>query len=235
LQRLSTQTYKSIAENPSFGIGFTDLCCGGQWSVVVFTRKIITEIGYFDENFYPAYFEDDDYAIRISKGMLHAVKFDNTHLIHGDRNGSLHYDSSTKKYADQAKEGKDPLVISFEKLVKAGWINSENYIEKKWGAPNTWENDCKSIQALNNKNFTGRGECRRPFDRPFNRSENSLSYWELDDVARKNLLKKTKVVNYISPGVKPLDGIMSTVKNFISIICVIIIMILMRNFVQYHH
>eukprot|EP00596_Hydrurales_sp_CCMP1899_P007639 CAMPEP_0119038176 /NCGR_PEP_ID=MMETSP1177-20130426/6903_1 /TAXON_ID=2985 /ORGANISM="Ochromonas sp, Strain CCMP1899" /LENGTH=200 /DNA_ID=CAMNT_0007000363 /DNA_START=413 /DNA_END=1012 /DNA_ORIENTATION=+ len=178
LQRMSDQVNKKVIKNPLFGIGFTSLCCGGQWSAVIFTRKIISEIGYFDENFFPAYFEDDDYAIRVSKGIMQAVKFDNIPLIHGELNGSIGYYGSTFRYINQVKEGsKDPLVFYAKKLLEAGFINSGVYMKKKWGLTNTWKNDCKSIVAMNNKNFSGRGECKRPFLKPFNRTENSLSYW----------------------------------------------------------
>jgi hypothetical protein len=143
-----------------------------------------------DEKFFPAYFEDDDYAIRTSKGCLKAVKFDNIHLIHGQLNGSLGYYGSTFRYVNEVKKGsKDPRVFYAKKLLTAGLVASGIYMKKKWGVSNTSKNDCKSIKAMNNKNFTGRGECKRPFLKPFNISDNSLSYWELDHFAQSLVLK----------------------------------------------
>lgn len=48
---------------PLFGIGFTNLCCGGQWSAFAITKKMVEKVGLFDENFYPLYFEDFDYGV----------------------------------------------------------------------------------------------------------------------------------------------------------------------------
>ena len=56
-QNISNQMEDNIKQNNNFGIGFTSLCCGSEWSAVMFTRRIIDRIGYFDENFYPAYYE----------------------------------------------------------------------------------------------------------------------------------------------------------------------------------
>lgn len=43
------------------------------YDVFVWTREGVEEIGYFDENFYPAYFEDYEYRMRISAAQ--AVPF----------------------------------------------------------------------------------------------------------------------------------------------------------------
>jgi len=40
---------------------------GGQgWHFIMFSRKVFDTVGYFDENFYPAYYEDNDYIVRYS-------------------------------------------------------------------------------------------------------------------------------------------------------------------------
>lgn len=36
-----------------------------QWSVFVISKKVFTLVGLFDEEFYPAYFEDNDYNYRM--------------------------------------------------------------------------------------------------------------------------------------------------------------------------
>jgi hypothetical protein len=38
---------------------------GHSWHLIAFKRDLFLEIGYFDENFYPAYFEDIDFAFRL--------------------------------------------------------------------------------------------------------------------------------------------------------------------------
>lgn len=37
------------------------------WHLIAFNRRLVDKVGKFDENFYPAYFEDLDYSIRIQK------------------------------------------------------------------------------------------------------------------------------------------------------------------------
>lgn len=37
------------------------------WHLIAFNRRLIDRVGKFDENFYPAYFEDLDFSIRIRK------------------------------------------------------------------------------------------------------------------------------------------------------------------------
>ena len=38
---------------------------GVNWSVFLIRKRLVEEIGYFDENIYPAYFEDNDFAYRM--------------------------------------------------------------------------------------------------------------------------------------------------------------------------
>jgi hypothetical protein len=39
---------------------------GQGWHFIMFNRKVFDTVGYFDEVFYPAYFEDNDYIVRYS-------------------------------------------------------------------------------------------------------------------------------------------------------------------------
>ena len=91
LKTLAEQVEMELIRNEKFGIGFTSLCCGGEWSAVVFTRRMVNKIGLFDENFYPAYYEDDDYGIRVRLSNYQAVKFENTPMLHGMIDGSKDY------------------------------------------------------------------------------------------------------------------------------------------------
>ena len=62
--------------------------CLFVWLCVVVV-VITSLVGYFDENFYPAYYEDDDYAIRIHlSNHFYATKLENTPLMHGEIDGS---------------------------------------------------------------------------------------------------------------------------------------------------
>lgn len=47
--------------NPSWNDGVF------YWHCTAISKKLIDEVGYFDPNFYPIYFEDTDYDLRIAK------------------------------------------------------------------------------------------------------------------------------------------------------------------------
>jgi GT2 family glycosyltransferase len=59
---------------------------------------LVEKIGYFDENYYPAYYEDDDYAIRVHHSGMKAIRFNDTALLHGELDGSLDYLSGIFSY-----------------------------------------------------------------------------------------------------------------------------------------
>jgi glycosyltransferase involved in cell wall biosynthesis len=88
------------------------------WSMVLLSKEcweyFLTNEGHvFDENFYPAYFEDNDFRHRI-------VRLDKSHLHHGD-------DCLTPVIQRNSKTiQKDPSLNS-----KFG--QNKNYYEKKWG------------------------------------------------------------------------------------------------------
>lgn len=43
------------------------------WHLICIKRRTIERIGYFDENFYPAYYEDSDYIRRMELAGIHVV------------------------------------------------------------------------------------------------------------------------------------------------------------------
>lgn len=55
-----------------------------NWSLFVLRPECVAAVGYFDENFYPAYGEDDDYGYRMRLAGLTSkqVHVDSTH-VHG--------------------------------------------------------------------------------------------------------------------------------------------------------
>jgi hypothetical protein len=52
-------------------------------------QRLVNVVGVLDENFYPAYYEDDDYGIRIHLSGLHALQFNNTSKFTGRTHASL--------------------------------------------------------------------------------------------------------------------------------------------------
>lgn len=103
------QTYKvpkqaQVSESPEF-------------SCFMLKKSTVDKIGYFDPNFYPAYFEDNDYHHRLKIAGLHAYKTNQAVYYH--------YGSRTMKQDDEIKA-----------LVNNGYaINREYYIDKWGGLP----------------------------------------------------------------------------------------------------
>ncbi len=177
LRHLSRSVERAIRHDERFGIGFTSLCCGSEWSTVAFTRRLVAVVGLFDENFYPAYYEDDDYAIRVHhSGAFAAARFNNTPLLHGDLDGSKDYLSGlfTQLYL---RPDKSAATDAWRRSHELGVRRSVSYIESKWGIKtgdfkDKNKLDCKSVEGIN-------GRCSTGFSRPFNNPQHSLAHWEL--------------------------------------------------------
>ena len=194
LARIARNVERHLARDPLFGIGFTSLCCGSEWSAVVFTRRVVDRVGLLDENFYPAYYEDDDYAIRVYLSGLKAARFNNTALLHGKIDGSKDYESGVALNLYFAKNKADASVVTWRRLFEAGVVHSERYMRRKWGvdagkkAPKGAKKvDCKSVAGIN-------GACAVPFRSPFNDSLKPLSWWQLEQGGRDAILRKAGVV-----------------------------------------
>jgi len=85
-----------------------------DFSCFMITKKTIEKVGYFDENFWPAYFEDNDYHYRIKLAGLRGVK--------SNKSLYFHFGSMT------IKSGGAIAVISNENYLK-----NQAYFVKKWG------------------------------------------------------------------------------------------------------
>jgi hypothetical protein len=72
-----------VSESLIFNKGFSELIeklqfanewgllTNQAWHCIGFTRKTIEKVGLFDEQFYPAYFEDTDYCYRLKINHIH--------------------------------------------------------------------------------------------------------------------------------------------------------------------
>jgi hypothetical protein len=85
------------------------------WHTIVIGRKTIDTIGEIDENFYPAYYEDNDYMYRMKLADIHNKPF-------GATLPKIDIDVECAGNAMSVKSG---LVVDFEK--------NAAYYEKKWG------------------------------------------------------------------------------------------------------
>lgn len=63
-----------IQELDSSEFDIVETGLGMGWHLIAFNRRVFDTIGWFDENFYPGYFEDVDFGHRLNLGMPNAVK-----------------------------------------------------------------------------------------------------------------------------------------------------------------
>lgn len=194
LSTLAEQVEFALATDDSFGIGFTSLCCGSEWSAVVFTTKVASQAGLMDENFYPAYYEDEDYGIRVRLSGLKAVKFEDTPMHHGELDGSKDYLSGLfdELYLNPKQ---DEASQKWRKSHQRGVQYAHSYLEKKWGVevghfdsrgtfhspPNSVPKlDCKSVEGIN-------GKCHPVYKAPFNNQSMVIKDWSLNAAERAKI------------------------------------------------
>lgn len=91
------------------------------YSLFVITKECIDTVGYFDENFYPAYVEDLDYAKRILLSDLKVEALECSDVFHG--NGSTVGDNHESPFAYFIRECRE--------------LNNKYYHEK-WGINNEY-------------------------------------------------------------------------------------------------
>ena len=87
-----------------------------QFNCFYMNKKCLDTVGYFDENFFPAYVEDDDYRTRVKKSFI-KYKTDV-----GNKDKFYHYSSATVK--------RNPM-YQLKSRVSYG-LNKE-YMHEKWG------------------------------------------------------------------------------------------------------
>ena len=85
-----------------------------QWSVFALSRACVSKVGFFDENFYPAYFEDNDYHRRI--GLADGSKY--------YAGGSARVPATKRSSVTISRR---PEVNQFQK--------NRDYYMRKWGGP----------------------------------------------------------------------------------------------------
>lgn len=95
------------------------IICAMGYAVFIFMPEGVQKVGLFDENFYPAYFEDNDHFRRVALCKAKAVGVQGFKAIHGE---APLWGSATVN-ADPALRSKN--AITFENL--------RGYYEQKWG------------------------------------------------------------------------------------------------------
>jgi GT2 family glycosyltransferase len=82
---------KIVAEYMSYEEGLKNVLVNFMWNdhsslftSFIFTKRTIEKVGYFDENIYPAYFEDNDFAYRIVLSGENIATLGDARIFHGD-------------------------------------------------------------------------------------------------------------------------------------------------------
>ena len=184
LRNISVSVEQQLHDDSLFGIGFTSLCCSVEWSAIIVTRRLINRIGYFDENIYPAAWEDDDYSIRVALSGMHAARFDHTPLLHGERDGSKVLWSGSNIAMTSTIDHNNN---KWKKLFTNGWRWSLQYMKSKWGRRRCKPTDCKLIEGMNSQVYDH--DKPVPFKHPFGDASKPLWYWQLDQPRRDALLQ----------------------------------------------
>lgn len=91
------------------------------WHLICLRKKVFETIGYFDENFYPAYWEDTDFIRRMELANIHVPMAKSPRL--------------PKIEIDAVHQG-DALAMKSGLEVNMGAM--KNYFIEKWGADNSF-------------------------------------------------------------------------------------------------
>ena len=170
LRNISVSVEQQLHDNSLFGIGLFDV----GWSAFMVTRRLINRIGYFDENIYPAYYEDNDYGTRVALSGMHAARFDNAPILHGD----------SRLTGTESRL----LNVKFRALFEVSLPRTQEYMTAKWGRPHCWPIDCKFVKGMNAHHHDH--DKPVPFKHPFGDASKPLWYWQLDQTRRDAILQK---------------------------------------------
>lgn len=105
---------ETLAENQD-----TSIVCAMGYAVYCFTPLGVRAVGMFDENFYPAYFEDNDHFRRVALSKAKAVSVPGFKAIHGE---APNWGSCTVN-SDPALQKKNGTTFT----------NLRDYYARKWG------------------------------------------------------------------------------------------------------
>ena len=101
--------FKLIEENPDYSI----INANYFWAAFLLSRHCVETIGYFDENFYPAYFEDNDYSRRESLSIGKRV---------------------TNETLDPVVKRASQTILK-DRHLNGNFGNNAQYYQQKWGGP----------------------------------------------------------------------------------------------------
>lgn len=135
------------------------------WHCIGINKKIVDAVGYFDENFYPGYFEDCDWDHRVRMLEDQFITNNESDLAISWRNQFMHFNTPIS-YVMRISAGTAKIDARCQQdgaaTVDGLYVNIDgvhDYFKEKWGG---------------NKTREGWGEYKYPFNDP----SKPLSYWE---------------------------------------------------------
>lgn len=143
------------------------------WSCFALTARAVREVGSFDENLYPVYYEDEDYDIRLRLAGLSSVHLRDVLVVHGASDDAD--DESGSMRALDNRTGDAAMRAAFSAHLVRG-ANRE-YMLAKWGR----QVDDDAPRA-HDRQFRPRA-----LSAPFGRASLPPSWWRLD-VARRRCI-----------------------------------------------
>ena len=146
------------------------------WSCFALSARAVADVGTFDENIYPVYWEDQDYEWR-----LHAAGFASEHVrdvlvVHGDEGAEEYQSGSMTALVNET--GAARVRENFARQLRRS--DNRGYLLRKWGALKPTQPDCPQADAAK----TTTPGCEKRWRTPFNRAL-PLSWWTLDDARRR--------------------------------------------------
>ena len=164
------ELHETSLENPDAGmvhgkpVYIPNMNKFGSFDMFLIRDWVIKDYGLFDINYYPAYFEDIDYMLRLLNKPIRIINELKHSYYHGD---TLDYNVSGKN----TQKTSDELFI---RLINAKYKNY-NYFLKKWNA---------NPEDINENNIND------IYKYPFNNPENniSLTTFDINFVREKDLL-----------------------------------------------
>ena len=146
---------------------------GRGFNLFLISHEVIKNCGYFDENIFPAFWEDRDYQYRMNLWNGIKIKtYRNIRPWHGE-----HPDLNSNNSSNISIERDKKMMNYTSGTIYLGqeWLNTMNlaskwnlnYVTKKWGC-----DYLLSIQSHHLRNCT--------FTTPFNRTNALISEWFLD-------------------------------------------------------
>lgn len=177
------------------------------FTTYIFTKKTIETIGYFDENIYPAYYEDNDYRYRMLLSGHDFISIPDILSINtGDDN---HRESCTLHSADE----------NYRNKMSECFSRNGQYFESKWGnSTYKFPFDRKDLtinSIINHENFIKNQKIllNHTKDQSFNITTVSMSnllqfnwvYYKekYEDMTLNNILSEKDLLNhYVDYGIK---------------------------------